>query len=354
MSVSIATPLDHSMNLKNKELFIKHTADDIKDIMQKFFEITIHVSHDEFMQKISTNIQIIKANMKENTNIYVYIDTTLKDYIHGLDYKHKSNYWVYLYIEMLLKQQYNIDITLIHSLDIINEEDIVILCDDCLYTGTQISNTIHNLKTTKKVKFSLIIFAPYMSQTAQQIIVNAIEYNNNIKNCNLIFISYQIIYPLKHWFTLEDVRKLFAYYADVDIYSQLNKYPIYFDHKIADELSSFPLIYYGYVPNDNNKNINIEQKKIYSDRTLSWNEKQDKIANLEKNYSIFPILKNCEHINKPYYDFLSESQSNTECPFPPYKQTTGGKSKKRSYTLKTNRQNNKTQATKIKPKLASK
>jgi len=56
------------------------------------------------------------------------------------------------------------------------------------------------------------------------------------------------------------IIKLFKYYVKDGF--NIREYPIYFDHKVADSYSFFPLIYtYGVIPNKYNSEIILDCKK---------------------------------------------------------------------------------------------
>lgn len=102
--------------------------------------------------------------------------------------------------------------------------------------------------------------------------------------------------------TQDKIIKLFSYYTKDG--QNVREYPIYFDHKVADNYSSFPLIYtYGIIPNQHNKNIIQMCKK-----------NRLPLKNYFKDLQRVPILNNCS------YDILYDI-STPPCPLQPYKKS---------------------------------
>jgi hypothetical protein len=137
--------------------------------------------------------------------------------------------------------------------------------DDCSYTGNQLSidilNKFFNQNNTIKKANNRILVA-YISDQAKNTI--EIFLKNKI---NFEILGYNIIYPLSNYLDVKQQKdfndKYILYYVKSnDDVKYCDKYPIYFDHKIADFLSTFPEIYQGVVPNNRNKkylNISIKQ-----------------------------------------------------------------------------------------------
>ena len=186
---------------------------------------------------------------------------------------------------------------MIHNIKDIDLSIPVIIPDDASYSGSQISSFIENFENTI---CDIYILIPFLSNTAIDVIKNAFnEYNINGE---LYFSNKKFIMkPIYDLMEEHKIEKLFSYYTMNG--KNIREYPIYFDHKVADNYSSFPLIYtYGIIPNTHNKNIIQMCKKNRIPLKKHFNE-------LEK----MPILKNC--------DFNIEYNLSTpSCPLQPYKQ----------------------------------
>jgi hypothetical protein len=286
--------LNYELNEKNKKLFLEKTADDVRDIMRRFLEITIHVSYKTFIKKIKENlIQVLKKYYESNNTIFVYIKYLSKD---------QSNYWIHKHITYFLKNIQQ-DVKIINTFNDkeVKDNDIILLADDCIYTGNQMSFSINTINNFNKKKVKLILFVPYVSKNGLDMIQESYKRNTNLNNCKFIISDHVLIEPLNNFFTDNEINKLFRYYYNLN-----NKgFAIYFDHKLADYLSSYASIYNGLVPNE--KNLYLSKKNI---------------TDINK-YDFFPLITNCEN-NKDeppvskLMDFNSYINVNN-CPYPPYK-----------------------------------
>jgi hypothetical protein len=307
-------PLNYEFNKENKKLFLEHTAPDARDAMEKFLNATIHVSHDEFIKQIKDKLDEVIALKTGNRSIFVYIDM-------NKEYEYKSNYWIYTYIKHFLNEKY-IVVEIIKSLNDIKVQnnDIVLLIDDCIYSGWQMSKTIADIENINLKKVKLILFVPFISSDGLKNIKEKLNDNKLLKTCEIIISKNIEIFPLSKYLSLEEGMTIFQYYIyNTKIYSiesytknQLQKYAIYFDHKVGDWVSSFPPIYSGLVPNKKNKKIKTEIEKLKTNINKDNSSIAKKIEDLEKSYDFFPLLTNCEHIQKPDKD-------ESTCPYPPYK-----------------------------------
>jgi len=97
------------------------------------------------------------------------------------------------------------------------------------------------------------------------------------------------------------------------LYNTKNNYLIYFDHKLADPVSTITIFYLGIVPNQKNlfnfKRLNNIFKNKMSFLITSY---IDHFIN-SNNFDIIPFIKNCNN----FYNNIS--LWSPKCPFPPYK-----------------------------------
>jgi hypothetical protein len=63
------------------------------------------------------------------------------------------------------------------------------------------------------------------------------------------------IKPLSTYMSVDEFDTIWKYYGITDVAEEMKRYPIYFDHKVADRFSSFPIIYGGVVPNETYRTI---------------------------------------------------------------------------------------------------
>jgi hypothetical protein len=113
---------------------------------------------------------------------------------------------------------------------------------------------------------------------------------------------------------------------------EIQKYPIYFDHKLADHVSSFPYLYNGNVPSERNLEtailINNKYKRIawlHSRGLFNVKYLREEIAALENQYQSFPLFSDDKNLfpRPPYYrgytnaikqslrNIVTKTQSNT-------------------------------------------
>lgn len=305
--LNMITPLHYKLNNDNVKKFLECCNNsfinpetnieeklDTSYISQKIIENTQHISFEDFIKELTKNINSMINLLKEGRPLFINIDIN--------EYIDKSNYWIYLYVIYYIKLKYSyIEIILLPNNIIDHEEiiddDIVILMDDCIYSGTQMSNYILDInnKTNKKIFF--YILCSYISIIAQSRLERAFEENTNLFNCKLIFNEF-IIHPIiiNDILDNEEINKLTNIYKYLG--SAKDKYLIYFDHKLADKASTITAFYSGIVPNAKNHYF------ISKYNSLSFN-----INNLD----IIPLIKNCENIK-------NIDMWKPECPSTPYKQ----------------------------------
>lgn len=251
-------------------------------LLGKFLlDITRHVSYSEFQFKLLESIQ--KLPIENIYVIVVYSESKIEN---------KSNLWVTsMFIDQINKLNLKINIFDIIYTTCDNFEEKIhyykrntniinyIICDDGSYSGQQLySYVIPSIKDSYEFsEYKIYCIIPFISNNAKQLILsnhtNVILLNSDIietvrERCNSLNIL-RIKYKDEDGDLLtlrinkdEDYAKLSKlldkYFPNLDKtiepYGVKNydfnygSMPIYFDHKISDYLSSFPIIYqYGYV-----------------------------------------------------------------------------------------------------------
>jgi len=303
-------PMSYPLNRENVKKFIAASAPDARDTVRKFMKAIKHVSFETFIHNINRNLKEVIKDVPSDRPLFVLIDIDNHD-----DYMYKSNYWIFLYIQEMTKKLYKIDTQYVNTIDDtkIQTYDVILLVDDCIYTGTQMSTTIDTMKNTFKKNLTIILFASYMSKSGLDLIIESKKENKELNTCLFDVNKYvHYIDNLQKYVSSPYMKDVLYYYRPQyekydriqrhrmllqDAAKELQKYPIYFDHKAADHISTFPLMYSGLVPNENNRNLMA----------------QIGVAEAEKKYDIFPLIKNCEHITKRSIGFIFN------CPKPPYK-----------------------------------
>jgi hypothetical protein len=301
-------PLDHSFDKDAIKNFLNECDPSVKDIAKKIIDNTDHISFEQLLIRINKIIKELIIKINDNNNLYIYISNDLKKY------KYKSNYWLYTYISNYIKYLFNIEnkkinLILTEDLNTINENNAnIILIDDCVYSGLQMSTTIKNIeyKTKKQINFYIIV--PYISDKGKNKIKKM--FNDNVylmqNKCILTFFkNTYMIKSINSILTQQELYKIQIFYVNLFTFS--NKYLIYFDHKVADIISTITAFYMGIVPCNENFNLHNYYSQEKHEAKIQIPDKY------LKKFKIIPIIKNCSHyINN--IDLLSP-----KCPSPPYK-----------------------------------
>jgi hypothetical protein len=277
---------DRSINQENVEKWLKniqlYSPEQIKEtylfFANTFIEFLLYVPFEKFyriLNDISLEIKDLLTNNNYNyEKIYFFIPDNI----------HKSNLWVSLLIlnclinNNILNEEIQNKIFYTNSYnDIIIHSDgkksLCLYCDDMSYTGSQIySNFVirkkqPNLIYTNVDKYILI---SYLSDVAKEKLskISNIHFFKSTINVQSYINQLKIKYAEINSDMVNNVLKMFDYYINDNIFqmgriacSCNTKYvPIYFDHKIADELSTFnKLLFTGSYPIDKNStNTNCE------------------------------------------------------------------------------------------------
>jgi len=286
-SIIIKKPNRHPFNINNVSLWLERSDPSIRKIASEFILKTVYINHNQFLKTyrvaIKEMLEILKTNVLQ---FFISIDDI-----------NKSSYWI---IQILKKYINNkkYTIKIINDIKKLDESLPVIIADDASYSGTQMANTIED--NFQYTKFDIFILIPFMSNTAIDTIKKS--YSDNLNEGSIMFLdkSIYIMKPIYELMSKEKIEKLFLYYGDNPKY--IREYPIYFDHKVADSYSSFPLIYtYGIIPNDYNKQLIHECK-----------EKRKPFKDIYDKMERIPLLKNCT--KDILYDIMTPP-----CPLQPYK-----------------------------------
>lgn len=233
----------------------------------RLIEIYKYVNFNEYIEQINKVCDEIKEFLKNNYEKYEKI------YFIAIMDITKSNTWIMFLFLYYLKDFINEHLNIKEKIKIISNEHIVetnslgLIFDDMSYSGKQISN--HYTNKNNNIYLSM----PYISKTALDLLkqksFNVLYWNNMIiipklsdlfENDNTNFWNYED-------FNNEDVKKLFENIQKFsvsdkkEVYKKLFKnfcminkrkqifyngfqceetlIPIYFDHKIADYISTF-------------------------------------------------------------------------------------------------------------------
>jgi hypothetical protein len=342
-SPTFTYPMSYALNRQNVKKFIAASAPDARDAVRKFIKATTHISFETFITYINKSFRELVKLVPDGRPVFVYID------VGGWIYEYKSNYWIFLYIRELAKTKHNLETIFVSNLDnhILNNNDVILLVDDCIYSGEQMSSTVNRLTNYSKKHFKLVLFALFMSEVGYTRVFNSKVNNSHLVYSEIVIPKYvHFIKPLSEYMTLDEMMTIMKYYLppdDADPYdkidvamasrAELRKYPVYFDHKLADNTSTFPRIYAGVVPRNysyskvlllqpqiKNEEEDLRDMRNYGKaHTQSYKQRYAAYMELQQQYKeefnkilFFPLIKNCEHYN----DMVKLESS---CPPPPYK-----------------------------------
>jgi hypothetical protein len=289
--------MEYNINNNLKNEWLAKCDISIKDIAEEFLNITQYISNDIFDDYLAKSLKEMLEYFDNIKNIYI-------QFFIPENSLNKSNYWVIKKLVKLINDNDNGKYIISINSDIksFNNNFPIIIADDASYSGSQICSYIEDYIDSKNYKLFLLI--PFISKIA---IERIRSYDNNIK---FIENNRYELKPLTDLMENEKIKRLFSYYGN----SNITQYPIYFNHKVADSYSSFPLIYsYGIMPNQKNKEI-ISYCKI---KLIPLKNRFDELEKI-----IF--LNNCDNAinNSNNYDI-----NNPIYPIPPYKNNNNNNNK---------------------------
>ncbi len=306
---------------------INESDKQISKICKKILDNTLYISFSKFVETLNAviNDYIDKYLDFHKTGRPIFIYNFEKNDQGNIN---KSNYWIYKYVlEYLKTNSLTKDIEIIsiygtygktpEQLNFefkIEKDDIIILIDDCIYSGAQMGRIIKNFDNIKK-HFKFYMLIPFGSLTAKNYI--DYEFNKNlapitidskrvkVSSVNLIFSDKMISFKkFTDVITDPDHIDLLNNYYPSNILNINDSYLIYFDHKLADIYSVPTIIYLGVIPNEKNRNCLFTKVRYIDD-----------FQKLEENdLDIIPIINNCSTYVKDI------NLMSPKCPFPPYKE----------------------------------
>jgi hypothetical protein len=261
----------YPLNKENIKLYLESSNPEFVPILKKLFSNTTHISYKTFKFVLYNNFrELIHYCKKRNIKVIsLYLDK-----IDGYNITYKSNFWVAQHFyQFLKKKKIDIKLNIIYNykdIQYLDENELILILDDCSYTGYQLSGALEYKFNTKK-KFNIYIIITFITNDAIQLLKKTRTNNNIIISKNNV-----IIKDFFHYLTPEEQQ------LTLIKMNMANKYPIYFDHKLADIVSTYTNIYSGLVINSN---------------------------------KIIPVITNCEHI----IDKKQINEMSPKCPISPYK-----------------------------------
>ena len=180
--------------------WINNHSHEYQSVASDFRANTTYVSFDQFKQvlgQICAEIRTIKNNYQ---NIVLLLPELLK----------KSNFWVSIYMFHYLSDIITNVVTRIDIANFIDGKSLIIIPDDASYTGKQIV-----IYASTPTNHDLLFAIPYISKDAKKYIKHSLSNKGNILFCE----------------------------STIDFKKIKRRYAIYFDHKLADEVSTYQLTY---------------------------------------------------------------------------------------------------------------
>lgn len=287
--------------LKNIQLYSPEEIKETYEFFAKtFIEFLLYVPFDEFyniINKMSLQFnEIISSN--EYVNIYFFIPDSIN----------KSNLWVtLLFFDCLFKNEilsseikskmkfvsnYN---ALVNNSD--NTKSVCLYCDDMSYTGSQINMNFLRKKGPEiqsDAKIDKYMIVSYISNVAREklSLISNIHFFRDTVTVDTYINQLKVKYMETREEMVNNVLKMFDYKTSNNFFIMgrkacncSSKYtPIYFDHKIADDLSTFnKLLFTGSYPIESSSSICEINPLIHG---------CDNIAELEKLFTKNPCINN--------------------------------------------------------------
>ena len=264
--------ISYPLNQTNIKRYLDATDVRYRHILKKLFDNTIHISYDKFQTSLYIQFESFIKYCNDNTitQISLFLDNIDKN-----DITQKSNFWVAQHFYQYLKtNNIKIKINIIYNkkdIQFLNDRELILILDDCSYTGNQLKSVLtKDFKSDYRV-YNIYILIAYITEKAIKRITST-----KLDNITLILSEYNQI-----------IKNFFSYLTDDEIKLATlllgeDKYPIYFDHKLADYISTYTEIYSGKIINST---------------------------------SVIPVITNCEYIN----NISVIDMWKPKCPITPYK-----------------------------------
>lgn len=320
------------------EFYKEIDIDDIKPIVKKIIDNTMYVSFEEFNKQLELNVveyynKYKKFHIENKRPIFIYSELG-PDVPQG-NFKtknaYKSNNWCFNFVFNKMTELAINDGICVQSIFKItddnkrlNDDDIIIFTDDCVYSGQPLGSLINTFAVYKdRYKFYMLI--PYASEKGIENIIDNYERakprqktggvkRSRLTDERLLFSNYIEIPHISKKLSPDEIEKMCIFYTYK--YFKDDTYLIYFNHKLAGFSAVPTVIYLGIVPNK--KNLKIIHSTDFKGFTAD-----------SSNLDIIPIISNCSKKNI--------SIDSPKCPYPPYKQGSeqlsmkGGKRMLKSY-----------------------
>lgn len=307
----------HPIIPERAEIWINsQLTDNRKRLCRLLIENTIYITFQDTIDYIKESIEKTFLKLTNKAKLYFYVGNG----------KTKSNYFVTIIAIYHLIETYNIEAEFVY--DFRNDIEEIIIVDDMTYSGQQIALTIQDFYVYRKINSiplpNIFISVVGCTYKAANRIRNNYLTRKNLKLLKLKSGKVQIDLELNYGFLISDLKDILGDEDYVSILYYFSPFSgvnppvsIYFDHKIADEISTFfrALVYGPIIPlkldypiQDNFYNCveNVDKSIVkYIEKKLREEEK-DSIHRLVFYPFIqgFEIFNPDDFIGEKYYHFV--------------------------------------------------
>ena len=254
-----------SINKDKINKYIELYKEENKNFIKNVLHHINHITYEKFCEDTYEQLDILNENLKNKKYIYILgVNTNVGSSSNDFNI-YKSNLWMFMLMYNKLKNKpYDILLNLKIAIQLYGDSNDFLIVDDCMYSGSQIadevlykdaSETLYKFPNSYLIKNDIIrksifkpiqthninihLFVPYMSYTAW----NKIQNLKLLSSLNITLYEKYILNNFNNILSDEDANKLYNFYHN--FYNNLNPLeliPIFFDHKIADLISTIELI----------------------------------------------------------------------------------------------------------------
>ena len=278
---------------ENKMLkYIELYKEENKDFIKRILHSINHISFEKFCSDTWGQLEKFNSNLKGKKYIYI-LGVNNQIGSSNSDFNiYKSNLWMFMLLWDKLKiKPFDILLNVKIAIQLYGDSVEYLIVDDCSYSGTQIvenvlysdaSETMYKYSSSFLIKkdvhektmfkpiqthnIKIHLFIPYISFIAW----HKIQELKLLTCFDIITYEKYILNEFNAILAQEDATKLNTLYSNIYVnhYNPLNLIPIFFDHKIADILSTIELILIkGQVLDNNDLHLIFVEPcdKLYSD-----------------------------------------------------------------------------------------
>lgn len=187
-------PLSHGFDKNAIKRFIDSADDSVKEICKKIIDATLYVSFEKTLLELNKRIneyyqRFREFHLKNERPVFIFNQDT--DY-----YKKKSNYWFSSYIFKKMNELFENKVEIIGLstiYDVFNhpelmKDDIIIVPDDCIYSGNQLSTNIGTFASIGNIQRFYVLIT-YASTRGVRVVKNQFVEKYGIE------LSYPIFQP---------------------------------------------------------------------------------------------------------------------------------------------------------------